>query len=69
MPKDIDNLDRSFTSKLQIKSKLKSLELLPLYSDNPKIPYLIKIIGFVPMILTILCATIIVRIIFWYFEK
>jgi len=45
--KDIDSLDRSMTSKLQIKKKLKSLGLLPLYSDNSKIPYLIKIIGFI----------------------
>lgn len=44
---DINKLDRSFTSKLQIKNKLKSLGLLPLYSDNQKIPYLIKIMGFV----------------------
>jgi len=44
---DIDKMNLSFTSKLQIKSKLKSLGLLPLYSDNIKIPYLIKIIGFV----------------------
>jgi len=45
--KDIDNLDRSNTSKLQIKKKLKSLRLLPLYSDDPKIPYLLKIMGFI----------------------
>jgi len=45
--KNIDNLDRSFTSKLQIKKKLKQLGLLPLYTDNPKIPYLIRISGFV----------------------
>ena len=45
--RDIDNLGRSKTSKLQIKKKLKSLGLLPLYSDNAKIPYLIKIMGFV----------------------
>ena len=44
---DIDNLNRSYTSKLQIKNKLKSLGLLPLYSDNSKIPYLIKVMGFV----------------------
>lgn len=44
---DIDKLDRSFTSKLQIKNILKSLELLPLYSDNPKLPYIIKIMGFI----------------------
>jgi len=44
---DIDKLKRSETSKLQIKNKLKSLNLLPLYSDNKKIPYLLKIIGFV----------------------
>lgn len=43
----IDRLNRSQTSKLQIKNKLKSLGLLPLYSDNPKIPYLLKIMGFV----------------------
>ncbi|MEA3329735.1 MAG: RtcB family protein [Nanoarchaeota archaeon] len=45
--KDIDKLSRSSTSKLQIKNKLKSLGLLPLYSDNPKIPYLLKIMGFI----------------------
>ena len=45
--KDIDNLDRSITSKLQIKKKLKELDLLPLDSDNPKIGHLIKIMGFV----------------------
>ena len=45
--KEIDNLDRSRTSKLQIKNKLKSLGLLPLYSDNPKIPYLLKLMGFI----------------------
>lgn len=44
---DINKLGRSFTSKLQIKNRLKSLGLLPIYSDNPKIPYLIKIMGFV----------------------
>ncbi|MBR9704160.1 RNA-splicing ligase RtcB [Candidatus Pacearchaeota archaeon] len=44
---DIDSLDRSFTSKLQIKNKLKYLGLLPLYSDNTKIPYLLKIMGFI----------------------
>jgi len=44
---DIDKLNRSFTSKLQIKNKLKELRLLPLYSDNPKIPYLLKIMGFI----------------------
>lgn len=44
--KDIDRLERSFTSKLQIKKKLRELELLPLYSDNEKIPYLLKIMGF-----------------------
>jgi len=44
---DIDKLNRSFTSKLQIKNKLKSLGLLPLYSDSPKIPYLIKLMGFI----------------------
>ncbi len=43
----IDNLNRSFTSKLQIKNRLKSLGLLPLYSDNPKTPYLIKLMGFI----------------------
>jgi len=45
--RDIDNLNRSLTSKLQIKKKLKSLGLLPLYSDNEKIPHLIKIMGFI----------------------
>jgi len=45
--KDIDNLNRSFTSKLQIKNRLKSLGLLPLYSDNPKMPYLVKLMGFI----------------------
>ncbi|PIN90200.1 RNA-splicing ligase RtcB [Candidatus Pacearchaeota archaeon CG10_big_fil_rev_8_21_14_0_10_32_14] len=45
--KEIDILDRSFTSKLQIKNKLKELGLLPLYSDNPKLPYLIKMMGFI----------------------
>jgi tRNA-splicing ligase RtcB len=44
---EIDKLDRSCNSKIQIKNKLKSLGLLPLYLDNPKIPYLIKIIGFI----------------------
>ena len=44
---DINKLNRSFTSKLQIKNKLKRLGLLPLYSDNPKLPYLIKIMGFI----------------------
>jgi len=44
---DIDKLSRSKTSKLQIKNTLKSLNLLPLYSDNPRIPYLVKIIGFI----------------------
>ena len=44
---DIDTLIRSSTSKLQIKNKLKSLGLLPLYSDSPKIPYLLKIMGFI----------------------
>lgn len=44
---DINNLNRSMTSKLQIKKKLKALGLLPLYSDNPKIPYLIKMMGFI----------------------
>ncbi|MGV8151528.1 MAG: RtcB family protein [Candidatus Nanoarchaeia archaeon] len=44
---DIEKLDRSMTSKIQIKNKLKRLGLLPLYSDNPKIPYLIKIMGFI----------------------
>ncbi|OGJ13280.1 hypothetical protein A3K82_01840 [Candidatus Pacearchaeota archaeon RBG_19FT_COMBO_34_9] len=44
---DIDKFDKSSTSKLQIKNKLKSLGLLPLYSNNPKIPYLLKIMGFV----------------------
>lgn len=44
---NIDKLERSFTSKLQIKNKLRSLGLLPLYSDNPKIPYLLKMMGFV----------------------
>jgi len=45
--KDIDALNRSFTSKLQIKNRLKSLGLLPLHSDNPKIPYLIRLMGFI----------------------
>ena len=45
--KDIDNLDRSFTSKIQIKKKLKELGLLPLYTDSPNLPYIIKIMGFV----------------------
>ncbi|MEK6913259.1 MAG: RtcB family protein [Nanoarchaeota archaeon] len=45
--KDIDNLNKSQTSKLQIKNKLKSLGLLPLYSDNEKLTYILKIIGFV----------------------
>jgi len=44
---NIDSLNRSKTSKLQIKNKLKSLGLLPLYLDNPKIPYIIKIMGFI----------------------
>jgi len=44
---DIDKLDRSFTSKLQIKNRLKRMGLLPLYSDNAKLPVLIKIMGFV----------------------
>ncbi len=44
---DINKLNRSKTSKLQIKKKLKSLGLLPLYLDNPKVPYLLKIIGFI----------------------
>jgi len=44
---DINKLEKSFTSKLQIKNKLKSLGLLPLYSDNEKLPYLLKIMGFV----------------------
>jgi len=44
---DIDKLDKSQTSKVQIKNKLKSLGLLPLYSNNPKIPCLLKIMGFV----------------------
>lgn len=44
---DIDRLNLSFTSKLQIKKKLNSLGLLPLYSDNDKLPYILKIMGFV----------------------
>jgi tRNA-splicing ligase RtcB len=44
---DIDNLNRSYTSKLQIKNKLKELDLLPLYLDNPKIPLIIKLMGFI----------------------
>jgi len=44
---DIDKLNRSCTSKIQIKNKLSRLGLLPLYSDNPKLPYIIKLIGFI----------------------
>lgn len=44
---DIDRLDRSFTSKLQIKNILKKLNLLPLYLDNEKLPVILKIMGFV----------------------
>ncbi|MDO8528722.1 MAG: RtcB family protein [Nanoarchaeota archaeon] len=44
---DIDKLNRSCTSKLQIKNKLNELGLLPLFTDNPKLPYIIKIIGFI----------------------
>jgi len=44
---DIDKLDKSPTSKLQIKNKLESLGLLPLYLDNEKLPYILKIIGFI----------------------
>ncbi|MBS3074718.1 RtcB family protein [Candidatus Pacearchaeota archaeon] len=44
---DIDKLNRSSTSKLQIKNGLKSLELLPLHTTNPKLPYIIRIMGFV----------------------
>src|SRR3989344_6071260 len=43
----INNLPLSITSKLQIRNKLKSLNLLPLHSDNEKIPYLIRIMGFI----------------------
>lgn len=45
--KDIDKLNLSLTSKVQIKKKLNSLDLLPLYSDNNKLPYFLKIMGFV----------------------
>ena len=45
--KNIDALNRSKTSKLQIKNKLKSLGLLPLYLDNEKIPCILKIMGFI----------------------
>lgn len=45
--KDIDQLQRTPASTLQIKKKLKELGLLPLYSDNSKIPYILKIMGFV----------------------
>lgn len=43
----INRLKLSDTSRLQIKKKLKEEGLFPLYSDNPKVPYLIKIMGFV----------------------
>lgn len=43
----IDNLPLSMTAKLQIKNRLKSLNLLPLHTNNEKIPYLIRIMGFV----------------------
>ena len=44
---DIDRLNRSQTSKIQIKKKLRETGLMPLYTDNSKLPYLIKIIGFI----------------------
>src|SRR3989338_1712271 len=43
----IDSLPLSVTAKLQIKNRLKSLNLLPLYSNNEKMPNLIRIMGFV----------------------
>jgi tRNA-splicing ligase RtcB len=43
--KDINRLDISTTSKLQIIKKLKSLGLLPLYSNNEKLPLILKIMG------------------------
>ncbi|PIN91972.1 hypothetical protein COU61_01705, partial [Candidatus Pacearchaeota archaeon CG10_big_fil_rev_8_21_14_0_10_35_13] len=44
---DIDGLNRTPTSKLQIKNNLRKLGLLPLYSDNTKISMIIRIMGFV----------------------
>jgi len=43
----IDMLNLSNTSKIQIKNKLRSLGLLPLYSDSDKLPLLLKIMGFI----------------------
>ncbi len=44
---DIDKLNKSPTSKIQIKNILKKLDLLPLYTDNNKLPIILKIMGFI----------------------
>jgi tRNA-splicing ligase RtcB (3'-phosphate/5'-hydroxy nucleic acid ligase) len=44
---DINKLNKSPTSKIQIKNILKKLDLLPLYTDNNKLPIILKIMGFI----------------------
>jgi tRNA-splicing ligase RtcB len=45
--KDIDSMNRSLTSKLQIKKVLKKAGLLPLFRNDSKLGLIIKIMGFI----------------------